>query len=275
VAPGTPPQHRALGGVALPVGVVATTEAGRTLKQSWRTAASTEEARHRFRVRDPHQDAHPRGRAALHQAAERGVSTGRPASWRARSPPRGCPADSRGRRRAAGAVFPTTVTARSKGFRRASFAGAMPARRLSCGLSPRPAALPGADALTPTRRSSRSARPGARGLRRLLDQAAAALRHETRLPMLLVTRGSQGMTLFRDGDPRPHPRSTNRPGRRRQPEPGIPCSPRSLSHSPPGPLRRGGAAGEFRRRCCRHEDGNGRRDAGSCATPSLGPAILT
>ena len=38
----------------------------------------------------------------------------------------------------------------------------------------------------------------------MLEQAAAALRKETGCPMLLVTRGSRGMTLFRDGDPPVH-----------------------------------------------------------------------
>ena len=74
----------------------------------------------------------------------------------------------------------------------------------------------GADALTPNEEELEECAGQPLGDSAvLLDQAAAALRKETGCPMLLVTRGSQRMTLFRDGDPRPHPGPWNRPGCRR------------------------------------------------------------
>jgi rfaE bifunctional protein kinase chain/domain len=63
----------------------------------------------------------------------------------------------------------------------------------------------GADALTPNEEELEECAGQTLGDSAvLLDQAAAALRRETGCPMLLVTRGSQGMTLFRDGDPPVH-----------------------------------------------------------------------
>jgi rfaE bifunctional protein kinase chain/domain len=63
----------------------------------------------------------------------------------------------------------------------------------------------GADALTPNEEELEECSGQALGDSAvLLDQAASALRKETGCPMLLVTRGSQGMTLFRDGDPPVH-----------------------------------------------------------------------
>ena len=63
----------------------------------------------------------------------------------------------------------------------------------------------GADALTPNEEELEECigQPlGESGV--MFEQAAIALRHETGCPMLLVTRGSRGMTLFRDGDPPVH-----------------------------------------------------------------------
>ncbi len=63
----------------------------------------------------------------------------------------------------------------------------------------------GADALTPNEEELEECAGQPLGDSAVqLDQAAAALRKETGCPMLLVTRGSRGMTLFRDGDPPVH-----------------------------------------------------------------------
>jgi len=63
----------------------------------------------------------------------------------------------------------------------------------------------GADALTPNEEELEECAGQPLGDSAvMLEQAAAALRKETGCPMLLVTRGSRGMTLFRDGDPPVH-----------------------------------------------------------------------
>ena len=104
----------------------------------------------------------------------------------------------------------------------------------------------GADALTPNEEELEECAGQPLGDSAvLLDQAAAALRKETGCPMLLVTRGSQGMTLFRDGDPPVHISRSTAPTRSpTSPAPGTPCSRRFRSPSPPARRR-------SRRRCWR------------------------
>ena len=60
----------------------------------------------------------------------------------------------------------------------------------------------GADALTPNEEELEECAGEPLGDSAVaLERAVAALRQETGCPMLLVTRGSRGMTLFRNGDP--------------------------------------------------------------------------